>query len=187
MGIIKKLALKPGEKTVRIGDILKFKEENPNAETEWDDLFAIGEGKGIPFEFKEGEMITFRPYEENDLIVRISKLNGKEYKLLSVIAESNIRGEVEVPLSIFRRIPALEEDRQRLVRDYSLTENLLQNNLSDLGRLSILGGHTVQICSVLQLAKVMFKSTNGVISRVDVAALDPKDRKTMNFYQAKFA
>lgn len=178
------LALKEGEKVFNIGELLKLKDQG---DAEIDELFALGEGKGLPFEFKEGEIVEFPKFEECDLIVRISKLNGKEYKLLSTIATSNMRGEIEVPISIFRRTPAIEADRKRLVEGSALTEQLLQNNLSDIARLQIVSSKSLIVSAALRMAKVMFKLVSGRTERVDVESLPETERKSMLFYQVKFA
>ena len=181
---IDNLALKKGEYAMMVGDILTAK---ANGSSEFDDLFAIGEGKGIPFEFKENEEIVFSKFEQAPIIVRISKLNGKEYKLLSTIAASNLRGDIEIPMSIFRRVPAFPEDLQKLIEGHTLTEELLQNNIGDFTRLQTVSGHKVCVIKALKLTKVTFKTVGGKVERVDVSKLPAEERKTMNFYQVKFA
>lgn len=178
---IQNVALKPGEAMITIGNLLAKKEAGEA--TEFEDIFTIGEGKGVPFEFKESEEITFDKIEELLLVVRVSRLNGKDYKMLSILGMSNLRGQVEVPVSIFRRVPALAKDRDLLVENFPLTEKFLQNNLSDFARVLSLAGMKILICKVLNLAKVLFRTVNGKIERVDVEALPEEERKLMRFYQ----
>ena len=181
---IDNLALKKGEYAMVVGDILAAKAKGSS---EFDDLFAIGEGKGVPFEFKVKEEIQFSKFEEAPIIVRISKLNGKEYKLLSTIATSNLRGEIEVPMSIFRRVPALPEDLQKLIEGHPLTEELLQNNLGDFARFQMVSGHKILVTNALKLTKITFKTVNGKAERVDASKIPVEERKPMNFYQVRFA
>lgn len=184
------VALKEGEKAYSIGTLLAEKEansSNPEFTSVLDELMGIGQGKGIAFEFASGEIITFDKFEESAIIVRNAELNGKTYPILSVIADSSIRGnDLEIPLSIFRRVPALMEDRIRLVAEHPLTEKLLRNSMGDLMRLRELSGHRVSIDSAMSLAKTTFKIVNGKNTRVDVAALPENERQTMTFYQVSF-
>ena len=119
--------------------------------------------------------------------VRYAELNGKKYPMLSVLADSSIRGkDLEIPLSIFRRVPALVEDRTLLVKDHPLNEKLLRASLGDLKRLEELSGKKLSVDTPMYLAKVSFKNVNGKNVRVDVKALPEEQRDKMWFYQVSF-
>lgn len=184
---LQSVAVKEGEEVFNIGQLLAEKKANSNNAdfiSKLDELMSIGQGKGLAFEFITGEIITFDKFEDSVIAVRYSELNGKKYPMLSVVADSSIRGkDLEIPLSIFRRVPALEEDRATLVKDCPLNEKLMRSSLSDLKRLEELAGKKLSVDKALRLAKVTFKVVNGKNVRVDVASLPEEERQLMSFYQ----
>ena len=143
-----------GEWALKGVDLLK--EENSAYLAE---IQSLGEGKGIPFSFKEGEVITFPAFEEMGFVKRTVTFKEKDYAVLSVLAESNFRKDIEVPLSIFRRLPAFDEDRKVLFDKAPLTEELLQSQLGDLGRAKLLAGTKVKIAKEYRFLRQTFSST----------------------------
>jgi len=186
MGHIKdNIVLGTNEKLYVMKDILaSMASDNPSDEVS--ELFGIGEGKGIPFEFKENETISFDKFEDLPLIVRVVKIGSKEYKVLSTEGNSNLRGDIEVPLAIFRRTPALQEDVEKLVNKYPLSETLLTNSMGDITRMQLLSSKKILIEHVLYLPKITFVSVNGKVEKEDTTQIPPEKRKTMRFYQVKF-
>lgn len=184
------VAVKEGESVFNIGQLLAEKEANKdNTEftSKLDELMSIGQGKGIAFEFVTGEVITFDSFEDSVIVVRYTELNGKKYAMLSVVADSSVRGkDLEIPISIFRRVPALVEDRATVVKDHSLNEKLMRSSLSDLKRLEELAGKKLSVDNALYLAKVSFKNVNGRNVRVDVKSLPEEERDKMYFYQVSY-
>ena len=187
---INSVALKEGEKTFLIGTLLQEAEankSNPDFVSALDELQAVGQGKGLPFEFVDGEVITFDKFEESVIVVRHSELNGKTYSMLSVVADSNKRGkDLEVPIAIFRRVPELPEEREWLVKDSALNERLIRNTLGDLSRLLLLAGHKLSVKEMKRCAKPDFEVVNGKRVRVkaeDIAALPEDKRKRFWCYR----
>lgn len=184
---IKSVALKDGEKTFFIGALLADKEankSNPDYVSDLDELYTIGQGKGLPFEFVDGEVITFDKFEESVIVVRHSELNGKIYSMLSVIADSNKRGkDLEVPMAIFRRVPELPEERNWLTNDSSLNEKMLRASMSDLARLFLLAGNKISVDEAKKCAKRDFETVNGKRVVVDVASLPDEKRKKFYCYR----
>ena len=187
---MKSVAIKEGEKTFLIGNLLQEKEankSNPDFVSPLDELYAIGQGKGLPFEFVPGEVITFDKFEECVIVVRHSELNDKIYSMLSVICDSDKRGnDLEVPLSIFRRVPELAEDRSWLIEESPLNEKMLRQNMSDLANLAMLAGGKLSIDSSKRVAKAAFRTENGKIVRLkekDILALPVEDRKMFTCYK----
>ena len=187
---ISSVALKEGEKTFFIGTLLQEKEankSNPDFVSQLDELYAIGQGKGLPFEFLDGEVITFDKFDQCVIVVRHSELNGKTYSMLSVVADSDKRGkDLEIPLSIFRRVPELSEERAWLVEASPLNERMLRQNLSDLSRLLMLAGNKLSIDSSRKVARADFRTENGKTVRLkekDILALPVEDRKKFTCYK----
>lgn len=185
---IKSVALKDGEKTFFIGALLADKEankSNPDYVSDLDELQSIGQGKGLPFEFVDGEVITFDKFEDCVIVVRHSEFQGKIYSMLSVIADSNKRGkDLEVPMAIFRRVPALQEEYDWLVNDSPLNERLTRSTLSDLNRLFTLAGHKLSVNGSKYCAK-QFSVINGKrtrLSREVVSELSEDDMKKLARY-----
>ena len=143
-----------GEWVLTGADLLK--EENS---AYLEEIQSLGEGKGVPFSFKENEVITFPKFEEMGFIKRIVTFKEKDYPVLSILAESNFRKEVEIPLSIFRRNPAFDEDRKVLFDKAPLTEELLQSQLGDLGRAKILSEKKVKISKEYIFLRQTFTAT----------------------------
>jgi len=184
------VALKESEKLFFIGALLQEKEankSNPDFVSALDELYAIGQGKGLPFEFLDGETITIDPFDQCVIVVRHSELNGKVYSMLSVIVDSDMRGEdLEVPLSIFRRVPELAEDRAWLVEDSPINEKMLRQNLSDLSRLLLIAGHKLSVNASKRVARADFRTENGKTVRLkekDILALAEEDRKKFWCYK----
>jgi len=159
-----------------------LKEENQGF---LDEVCSLGEGKGIPFTFKKDEVITFDPFEETILVKRTVTFRDEDYAVLNVLAESNFRRTIEIPLSIFRRIPALEEDRKKLFDKFPLSEELAQGQLGDLGRIKILAGSTIEVSGVFMMLRQTFtRDANGRFTRDSEEVVKTKG-EYLTCYQVK--
>lgn len=98
------------------------------------DIMFLGENRGIPFDFIEGETITL---PENPIYwAHKFHIRKEEYVMLKCLADSDKRGVIEIPAPIFCRVPALEEERQLLFEDNDLGKKLSEQ-MPDVRRLDI--------------------------------------------------
>lgn len=188
------VSVKEGDNIFHIGALLKEAEankSNPDFVSALDELQSMGQGKGLPFEFLDGEEITFDKFEECVIVVRHSELDGKKYPMLSVVADSNKRGkDLEIPLSIFRRVPILPEEREWLLKESPLNEKMIRNSLGDLARLMLVAGAKLVINEMKKCAKQAFETVNGkrVPVQLDtILALEPEKRKSFWCYRISVA
>lgn len=124
-----------------------------------DDISSLGEGKGIPFTFKKGEVCTVPSWDDVIIVKRIVTFHKEEYPVLSMYVESNFRGNIEIPLSIFRRVPAFESDQKLLFEKFPLSEQLASSQLGDLGRIKVLVGTKFTVAGELKLLRQTFTQT----------------------------
>lgn len=112
-------------------------------------LETIGQNKGLAFSFKDDEVITFPSIEEAAVSVKQWKdKSGKTQRNLTGLAHSDLRGQFEVPLAAFRRVPIEEERAELYNEDNVLGETLAQSNLSDIERYKLLCGKTIRVTVV---------------------------------------
>lgn len=107
--------------------------ENAQQFSDWSDT---GD-RGIPFEFFDNEIICLPKHDDIRVWGRTEIISKKPYKMLYTSIESDRQGFVEVPLSIFRRIPALKEEIELLKQDNVLGAPLL-SKMPDIKRLELL-------------------------------------------------
>lgn len=107
--------------------------ENPQQFSDWSDT---GD-RGIPFEFFDNEIIQLPKRENIRVWGRTEIISKKPYKMLYTSIKSDRQGYIEVPLSIFRRIPALKEEIELLKQDNVLGAPLL-SKMPDIKRLETL-------------------------------------------------
>ena len=168
-----------GEYAVKVSDLLAWRENDPDKFSEYEELFAIGEGKGEPFSLEKGETVTFPTPDEAYLVVRaFEATNKKVYKTLHVNATSSRRGELIFPLAILRRIPVNPKDVKTLKKDRILTEQLIQSNLVDFG--------TIVVTEPLEFIKQTFTTANKVTKKDDLETCIRK-AQTMAFYKVDFS
>ena len=151
----------------------------------YEEIVSLGEGKGIAFAFKANEHVTFPKFEEMIFVKRTTTFHGKEYALLYVYGSSDFRGDVEVPLSIFRRVPGLEEDQAAFFKDSPLTEQLAQSQLGDLGRARILSDHTIVVDEGKKYLRQTFTTTPQSTTR-DSEEIIRKKKETLTCYRVSF-
>lgn len=151
----------------------------------YDEVVSLGEGKGIPFAFKDNETVTFPPFEEMIFVKRMTEFHGKEYALLYVYGVSDLRNDVEVPLSIFRRVPGIEADRIAFFSKSALTEQLAQSQLGDLGRARILSSNRVKVDPGKKYLRQTFTVTPQGTTR-DSEEIIRKKGETLTCYKVEF-
>ena len=125
------------------------------------ELEKIGSGKGIPFELKLDEVFTVPPKSKVLFVKRVITLSSNNYPILYVICKSDKRGEVEFPISIFRRLPILQKDMDELLVDNPLGAEMLKNGMNDLKRGGLCIGHSFQVTYAQRLPKRDWKTVNG--------------------------
>lgn len=138
-------------------NILKDPEQKDLA----DELEKIGSGKGIPFEPKLDEVFTVPPKSKVLFVKRVVTLNTKNYPILYMICKSDKRGEVEFPISIFRRLPILQKDMDELLVDNPLGAEMLKNGMNDIKRGGLCIGHMFQVTYAQRRPKRDWKTVNG--------------------------
>lgn len=107
-------------------------------------LNQIGVDQGLFFFFRDGEIITF-PDEKDAYVL---SLKYKNFPYISGVAVSNIMGQVEIPMSQFRRIPA-DVDRAALFDESNkLGEHLARQGMSDISRYRHLLGKKIKVTKV---------------------------------------
>ena len=108
--------------------------------------------KGLPFEFYDGEHFTLPKKDKIKIWGREEEINKKKYKRLYTAIKSDRQGFIEVPISIFRRMPALKEEQDNLKEGNKIGAPLL-NCMSDVKRLellvSLVGDGTVEVREVI--------------------------------------
>ena len=100
------------------------------------DLLSLGENRGIPFSFIEGEILTMP--EIMKYTVRTYTLRGETRKSLQFLALSNLRDVIEVPVSIFCRVPSLESERAQLFVEENALGKKLAEQMPDIRRADVL-------------------------------------------------
>jgi len=82
------------------------------------ELTELGQSRGLPFMFLEGETLTFQPLDQAIFFVSTFKAaNGQKYNILKTLAVSDKRGLVRVPAPALCRIPSLESEQEELFAD----------------------------------------------------------------------
>lgn len=154
--------------------------DNPELAAEWADT---GD-KGIPFSWYTNEKFSLPNPEDLKIWGRTQKINKKSYKMLYTALVSDKQGIVEVPISIFRRIPALPEEIEILKTDNEVGAPLLVQ-MPDLKRfemlVAIVGASNVQVTPV-RLHKNGWDSTNNK-PILDDPEKEEKDRYTLVCYR----
>jgi hypothetical protein len=154
--------------------------ENPELAAEWSE---VGD-KGIPFAWYNNELFELPKPEEIRVWGREVKINKKSYKMLFTCLISDHQGAVEVPISIFRRIPALPEEIAVLKEGNEIGMPLL-NQMPDLKRfellVSLVGNQTVQVTSVTLHRNGWDADNNKPI--LDSADKEEKDRHQLVCYR----
>lgn len=106
---------------------------NPEAYSDWSE---IGD-KGVPFSFFNGEIINLPKRENVRIWGRTTKIGKKRFPMLYTAVNSNRRGWIEVPISIFRRVPSLKEEIEILSQDNEIGVSLIPQ-MPDVKRIDIL-------------------------------------------------
>lgn len=159
-----------------------LKEENV---TFLEELQACGDGKGDMLRLKAGEQLSFDPFEETIFVKRMVTFREKDYPTLAIVAHSSFQGDIELPMSYFRRLPAFEEDRAKLYDGHPLTERLAQASIGDLGRARLLiQSSTVTVETVTKLFRQTFTTSGGKSVRDDEDTVRKKG-ETITCYQVK--
>lgn len=138
-------------------NILKDPEQVKLAE----ELEKLGSGKGIPFELNLDEVFTVPPKSRALFVKRVVTLNTKDYPILYMVCKSDKRGEVEFPISIFRRLPILQKDMDDLLIDNPLGAEMLKNGMNDLKRGGLCIGHSFQVTYAQRRPKRDWKIVSG--------------------------
>lgn len=153
---------------------------NPELAAEWAE---VGD-KGAPFAWFEGEQFTLPAEEDIRIWGRTQKINKKPYKILYTCLLSDRQGAVEVPISIFRRIPALPQEIEILKKDNAIGAPLL-SQMPDLKRFETLVllaiGKTVIVNSVKLHKNGWDVDNNKPI--LDSEELEEKDRHPLVCYR----
>lgn len=154
-----------------------------------EDILDLGKGKGEQFEPHEGEIFVFPPFEEIPIVVRVATLDSKNYKILHGYVQS-LRSKTykEIPMTLFRRVPGIPSDIEKLKTGYPLTEELIDSSLSDLTRLRTLCGHKVLFEHILTLPRQEWgKDEDGKRIQLDVENVPLEKRhRPMKYFQVKF-
>lgn len=90
------------------------------------ELKELGQNRGLPFTFLEGETLTFESLKDAVFFTSTFKSGGNTYHILKTFAVSDKRGLVRVPAAALCRIPSLEEER-----DLLFAENEFGKKLAD--------------------------------------------------------
>lgn len=118
---------------------------------------SIGQNKGLAFSFRDGEIITFPPLADAAVSAKQWKDKAKKtQRSLTGLAHSESRGQFDVPLAAFRRVPIESERGQLYDEDNVLGETLAQSNLSDIERYKLLVGKTIRV-TVVKLHSPVFE------------------------------
>ena len=181
-----------GEKVFSLEEFKNYRagQKDPEGEvlTEEDiqRLIEIGLNKGLPLELEEGEIITF----SKNAWIKLSPitLNGKSYDMLYIFCQSNLKGELEFPLAIFRRYPHLESARKELEENNPFFVPMLYTKKNDIERSFFVSGHQVKVTKKLRMKKLSFiKGADGLYHREDDADVEKNDRAATSwFYKFEF-
>ena len=98
-------------------------------------IMLLGDNRGIPFDFIEGEQLTF-PNNPVYWVHRF-RVRKEDYSMLKCLAMSDRRGVIELPAPIFCRIPSLDEERQILFENNEVGKKLSEQ-MPDIRRFDIL-------------------------------------------------
>jgi hypothetical protein len=106
---------------------------NPEAYSDWSE---VGD-KGVPFSFFNGEIINLPKKNDVRIWGRTTRIGKKHFPMLYTAVHSNRRGWIEVPISIFRRVPSLKEEIEVLSQDNEIGISLIPQ-MPDIKRIEIL-------------------------------------------------
>lgn len=149
------------------------------------EIQLLGQNRGLPFSFLEGETLTFQPLNEAVFFTTLFKQGEKTYKVLKTLAVSDKRGVIRVPASSFCRLPSLEEERTILFDDTNVFGRALAEAESDYLRLYLCcEAGTVKVLRklVLHCDRWVRNKETGENERIPDSA-DAINRKTLNCYQ----
>lgn len=150
-------------------------QDKPEAFAEW---LECGE-KGVPFEFFNEEIIMLPKFEDIKIWGRREKIGKKTYPILYTAIESARQGWVEMPLSILRRIPALKEEQDKLMKGNEWGAPLLtkMSDIKRLAKLSQLAGNNPIVVTDAPFHTNDF-DTNGKVIR-DSAEKPESERRPL--------
>ena len=182
-----------GEKVFSLAEFKNYLsgQKDPNGEilTEEDiaRLIEIGLNKGLPLELEKGEILTF----SKNAWIKLSPItlnNGKSYDMLYIFCTSNLKGEIEFPIAIFRRYPHLESARKTLEENNQFFVPMLYTKKNDLERAFFVDGHQVKVSDKLRMKKLSFiKGADGLYHREDDADVENNDKAATSwFYKFEF-
>lgn len=155
-------------------------EANPNDFTEW---LSVGD-KGAPFEFLEDEVIELPPFKDIKLWGRHKSIGKKKYAFLYTAIKCSRQGWQEVPISIFRRMPSLQQEVALLKENNQYGAPLI-NEMNDVKRLAMLSklAKTDKILVTgIDLHRNDFDPNTGKVIKDDPAK-EEKDRKPLHCYK----
>lgn len=114
-----------------------------------DAIWKSGESIGLSFRFDDGDIIEFPERSEMNIDVRDIKIRGKECKQLFISVYTQMKGDIWVPMSVFRTMPT-EKDLEKFYEVSPISKVLLDpaKCVNDLDRIEFLCGKTVQASSV---------------------------------------
>lgn len=179
----KSIMLSANEVAYTVADLLtKVKESDAEAIAALENIQEVGRNKGVIYTPKSGSVITFDKYEDSVIVVRASTFNDNLILQLNVIAVDAVIGDVELPIAIFRRKPALKEDLEALMKN-KFTAQLLQNYIGDLKRLEMLSGKSWKVSiSIYARRKFVKDPKTGRMKEDDVSKIPVDAREMQEFY-----
>ena len=143
--------------------------------------------KGIAFSFYNGETFTLPEASKIRIWGREEKIGKKKYPILYTALKCSIQGWMEVPISIFRRIPSLKEELALLKVDNGIGVQLIPR-MPDIKRMekliSIVGDKSVVVNECLLHKDDFDQDKNKPIK--DDASLEEKDRVPLMCYKFNF-
>ena len=161
-------------KSVNSEVTMTFKDLSEKADqfTDW----ANCGDKGIPFEFFDMERFMLPKKDKIKIWGREEEINKKKYKMLYTGIKSDRQGFIEVPISIFRRIPALKDEQELLKTDNEVGAPLL-NKMPDIKRIELLVSLVGE--SEVEVREIILHQNDFVDGKVvrDSADKDEKDRR----------
>lgn len=147
-------------------------------------ILYLGENRGIPFDFIEGEVLTLP--EKPVYWVHHFQVRKEDYSMLKCLAISDRRGVVELPAPIFCRVPALDEERQILFENNEIGKKLCER-MPDIQRFDII--HDLKKIKVVErittLHQDSFQTDDAGIRHRIPDAVDLPNRRSIVCY--KFA
>lgn len=130
-------------------------------------ILKIGEGKGLTFSFRNGEILVLPKPEE--CMPFFKTFNGQDIMYVGAYSLERKRF-VELPVSTFRRIPAGEGEVDSFydedVRPLNCELSMMANDLQRLRRICELG--SIQCTEIVEAHRPVFeKDADGNFHRVD--------------------